>query len=532
MSLSVIIPTHKRPFFALRLLKSLSEQDFPFKKLQILLISNLKDKTLRREAVFWKAQFFDFKYKETGVTGVNTARNTGLRFAGGRLIYFLDDDCLPPHKKHLRNIVSAHEENPSADAIGGPYKAPKSLKELEKFYFDRSQTWMRAKGPWTQGAKLIGGNTSYKREVFDKGFCFDPTIVFGGAEESLNNLLKKTGHKLYFDENLFVFHTPKLNFPSFIKKSWQQGMGLLKNRLSAGQKLSALQDIKKEWAFFSGKVSFYSLLHSLFFKLGYFWSLSQLRKKSFVPGPVRFIKLILKSRLLFIKEYAMGWIWGHIFIKTLGTLYKTLGLIWFAIGWLWGHILRNILGPLWFITGWIWGHIFIKTLGTLYKTLGLIWFAIGWLWGHILRNILGPLWFITGWIWGHIFIKTLGTLYKTLGLIWFAIGWLWGHILRNILGPLWFITGWIWGHIFIKTLGTLYKTLGLIWFAIGWLWGYVIIKALGDIWYFFSLLLSRLHAGLFPHARPMKARRFHQFYKEKILPVLPAFAEQSDSKQN
>ena len=471
MALSVIIPTHRRPYAADRLLMGLCEQEFPFKDLQVLVVSNLKDKILRQRAKFWRTKFFDFKYIETGIVGVNTARNTGIRFAGGGIVYFLDDDCLLPHPRHLARIIQAHKENPSLSAIGGPYRQKTDLSGAGKFYFEHSKKWLDEGGP--QKGKLLGGNASYKREVFDKGFCFDPSIAFGGSEESLNQFLEKCGHKIGFDDSLYVFHNLKMGVFSLIKKSWRQGKGLLTNRLIEGQNAKSLRDMKSEWAFFPEGGSIYFLIYSLFFKLGYFWSLSLLTQKSFSVRGLRFLKLLLKSRLFFVSE--------HIFAK--------------YAPWLWGRVILRFMGWMWYYAGWFWGRVILRFMGW-------IWYYAGWLWGCVILRFMGWMWYYAGWFWGRVILRFMGW-------IWYYAGWLWGCVILRFMGWMWYYAGWFWGRVILRFMGW-------IWYYAGWLWGRVILRFMGDIWYTHSRFLCWLYSKIFPRAKPLKPSRFYPFYEEKL----------------
>ena len=346
MILSIVIPTHKRVSSAGRLLESIAHQNFPYEDLQVLLISNLKDIQLRRQKPYWETVFFDFKYKEVGFVGVNKARNMGIRFARGDILYFLDDDCVLAHKNHLQNLLIEHEKRPQAIGIGGGYKALNFKYDLEKFYHQHIERWVREfVVSEKQSRQLIGGNSSYKREVFDKGFYFDPSISFGGSEESFNQSLKDQGWSLVYSEKLWVFHAIRLSWFSFVKKSLKQGMGLARNRCQQSQKKwKDLRDIQKDWAFFSGEsLSLYSFVYMLCFKLGYFWELSFLTKQSGVFRFFSFILLIVKSRWYFFKEY--------VFLKALGGL-------WYVLGGVYGYVLKA-LGKLWYVSGWIYAHVLL-----------------------------------------------------------------------------------------------------------------------------------------------------------------------------
>ena len=523
MTLSIIIPTHKRAFQAQMLLNSIAKQNFAYKDLQLLLISNLKDKTLRKVTAHWNRVFFDFKYLEVGAKGVNKARNLGIRFARGDILYFLDDDCILDDKDHLNKLLLEHEK--SAIGIGGGYKAFNNSHGLKKFYQENANQWMQSSAlPKDKSSQLVGGNASYKKKVFDKGFYFDSSIIFGGSEESFNQALIKQGWTLLFIDKLSCLHNVQLNWLLFIKKSFKQGIGSVKNH----SKTEDLYSLKKDWAFLHGNnTSIYFFAYNLFFKLGFFWALSSVEQKSLLFRSLKFIFLFLKSRLYFFKEHIVKWLYGNIILKTLGKLWfaigwlygqlflktfvklilRPLGTLWFATGWLYGNIILKTLGKLWFAIGWLYGQLFLKTFVKLIlRPLGTLWFATGWLYGNIILKTLGKLWFAIGWLYGQLFLKTFVKLIlRPLGTLWFATGWLYGNIILKTLGKLWFAIGWLYGQLFLKTFVKLIlRPLGTLWFATGWLYG--------------NIILVIIH-----HSPPMKIYYFskYQYYKriKKVNPL-------------
>lgn len=345
MTISIIIPTHKRHNQVVELLNSIAEQKFLYENLQVLLISNLKDKKLRRQVSHWESLFFDFKYKEVGLIGVNKARNMGIRFAGGDILYFLDDDCLLPDKNHLRNLVLEHEKHPTVMGIGGGYKAMEFLYGPEKFYHEHSEKWIgKFVSQKNKAEQLLGGNASYKREIFDRGFYFDPLISFGGSEESFNQSLREQGWTLIYSEKLWVFHVIKLGLLSLIRKSFKQGEGLFKNRYKSGQTMESLKNIQKDWAFLNDQFSFYSFIYTLLFKMGYFWGASFFIKKNSLFRFFYFVFLLVKSRFYFLKEY--------VFLRGFGAL-------WYVLGWIYGSVFLRSFGALWYVFGWLYGHVFL-----------------------------------------------------------------------------------------------------------------------------------------------------------------------------
>ena len=333
--ISVIIPTHRRAVRVEGLIHSLRDQDFPAENLQVLLISNLKDKRLRRKAPEWRGDFYDFKYMETGEVGVNRARNLGIRFAGGDILYFLDDDCLPPSKDHLMKLLARHQKEAQAVGIGGGYKTQYILKGPGRAYHEGQQKWMTAVSKSLFGTKqLVGGNASYKREVFDRGFAFDSRIVFGGSEESFNRLLTDNGYRLMLFRDLDVYHVIHVNTLTLAKKGFRQGTGHFRNQ----KKTDRGVDMKKQAAFIPPFVADrMTAVYHLFFKLGYFWAGSSEKVKGFVFFRLfYFLFLILKSRWVVIKDHIiLGVLW-----KYAGVLWKYAGGVWFYFGSFYGLLVR------------------------------------------------------------------------------------------------------------------------------------------------------------------------------------------------
>ena len=535
MTISVIIPTHRRVKQVEYLIRSLRDQIFPKEKLQVLLISNLKDHSLRKKSGQWKKEFYDFKYMETGEKGVNKARNLGIRFAGGDILYFLDDDCILPSEDHLTQLVARHQKLTGVAGIGGGYKTADMLKGISQFYYEQQEHWMSAvSGDSCKTSQLIGGNASYKREVFDKGFSFDSRIVFGGSEQSFNHLLVSNGYSLMLFRELDVYHDVRINVLSLIQKSFQQGMGHFKNQLK-GKNHEI--DMKKEAAFSALPTrSWIHSIYHIFFKLGYFWAGSSGRAEGFVIFRVFFfLFLVLKSRWVIIKNHLLkGIVWkyttrflGGIWFY-LGALYgvlyvyaiRFLGLMRFYLGTLYGYMIR-FLGPLWFGIGILYGYV-IRVLGFVWyylgalygvlkvsaiRFLGLTRFSIGTLYGYMVQ-VLGPLWFYVGVLYGYIvrflgFVWFyLGALYGILhvstirfsGLVRFCIGVLYGYMVR-FLGVMWFYLGALYGLLYvyvIRFLGLLRFCLGLLSFCVGTLYGYV-VRVLGFIWYYLGALYGLLY---------------------------------------
>ena len=540
MTLSIIIPTHKRPLQVQQLLNSIAEQNFPRRDLQVLLVSNLKDKILRKIIPHWEKVFFDFKYMETGMKGVNKARNMGIRFARGDILYFLDDDCLLDNKDQLSNLMLEHKKE--SIGIGGGYKTLEGSEGLEKFYQDNTDQWIKHSAfSKNQSEQLVGGNSSYKREVFDRGFYFDSSIVFGGSEEGFNRSLRAQGWNLLFVDKLSVLHKVKLNWFSFVRKSFKQGLGSVKS-YSKTEKHS----LKDKWAFlYKDSHSVYSLVYNVVFKLGFFWGLASLEKKGVIFQSFKFIFLFFKSRWYFIK-----WFYGQVLLRPLGLLWyglgwfygqvllRPLGLLWYGLGWFYGQVLLRPLGLLWYGLGWFYGQVLLRPLGLLWyglgwfygqvllRPLGLLWYGLGWFYGQVLLRPLGLLWYGLGWFYGQVLLRPLGLLWyglgwfygqvllRPLGLLWYGLGWFYGQVLLRPLGLLWYGLGWFYGQVLLRPLG-------LLWYGLGWFYGQVLLRPLGLLWYGLGWFYGKILLFLFHHTPPMKLYYFSEYqYYKRIKPLL------------
>jgi GT2 family glycosyltransferase len=96
IDVSIVIPTFRRPDYLFWCLKALWEQDFPFHRYEVIVVSDGPDP----DTVFIMAgasspgpafELHSLPFKK----GPAAARNAGWQKARGKLILFTDDDCIP-----------------------------------------------------------------------------------------------------------------------------------------------------------------------------------------------------------------------------------------------------------------------------------------------------------------------------------------------------------------------------------------------------------------------------------------------------
>ncbi len=97
ITVSVVVPTFRRPALLRQCLAALCAQTFPASQYEIIVVDDGCDRDTQVEIERWQARGPDIRYARTPSvqSGPAVARNIGWRAARGPLIAFTDDDCRP-----------------------------------------------------------------------------------------------------------------------------------------------------------------------------------------------------------------------------------------------------------------------------------------------------------------------------------------------------------------------------------------------------------------------------------------------------
>ncbi len=160
-------------------------------------------------------------------------RNRALQAARGELIYFLDDDSLPP-KDNLRRGV-AHFAKPEVQMVGGPNVCPPDAPVLEHSFADTMGSWL-AFGPSRARYTPVGAvRESGEKELIlcnllarrsgllDVG-GFDESL-YPNEENALMDDLQAKGGRLLYDPEFFVYRRPRQTLKAFAKMLVTYGRG-------------------------------------------------------------------------------------------------------------------------------------------------------------------------------------------------------------------------------------------------------------------------------------------------------------------
>ena len=160
-------------------------------------------------------------------------RNTALRTARGELIYFLDDDSVPP-LDNLRRAAS-HFSDAKVQMVGGPNLCPPDAPMLEQVFALVLGSWI-AFGPsrarYTRVGKLrdtgekelILCNLIARRETLLELGGFNEKL-YPNEENALMDDIQKRGGRLLYDPQFFVHRRPRGTLKAFVKMLMTYGRG-------------------------------------------------------------------------------------------------------------------------------------------------------------------------------------------------------------------------------------------------------------------------------------------------------------------
>ncbi|MDH6355325.1 glycosyltransferase involved in cell wall biosynthesis [Dysgonomonas sp. PH5-45] len=218
--ISVIFCTYNREKYIYKAIKSIVDQNYDHNKYEILLINN--NSTDRTGSLCKQAQldfkFADIRYFEESNQGLSYARNRGIEESLGEIVVFVDDDATAFEHTYLSSIDDFFAQYPDAGACGGPiipvYEADKPgwLSHFtEELIGGRLYKGTKIK-PFRNGKFPGGGNSAYRKEIFDKYGLFNVDLgrkgtgLIGAEEKDLYDRLRKNGVSFYYLPQMGIHH--------------------------------------------------------------------------------------------------------------------------------------------------------------------------------------------------------------------------------------------------------------------------------------------------------------------------------------
>jgi succinoglycan biosynthesis protein ExoA len=160
-------------------------------------------------------------------------RNAAIHAARGELIYFLDDDSVPP-PGNLRKAVGAFVDA-NVKMLGGPNICPPDAPFLEQVFALVHASWLAFFSSRARYASVGKMRESSEKELILCNLIArrEPVLKLGGFDESLypneeNALmddLQKGGGRLMYDPHLIVYRRPRHSLKAFCRMLLNYGRG-------------------------------------------------------------------------------------------------------------------------------------------------------------------------------------------------------------------------------------------------------------------------------------------------------------------
>ena len=233
-AVSIIVPVRNGEATISTLLESLSKLDYPKEKLDFQVIDgNSTDKTQEI------AKEYPIRLLTQSGTGLNAARNTGIRNSKSEIVVFTDSDCVVP-ENWVRNIVDNFSDL-KVGCVGGSTKGYNG--DFLSNYADHSfMPVLRnfKKREVLDSVKLLqrypaGCNMAFRRDAIETAGDFDESIRHAFDEDELVERVCRSGYKMVLDPNCLVLHKHRSSLKELLKQNFRYGRGigflLKKNKL-------------------------------------------------------------------------------------------------------------------------------------------------------------------------------------------------------------------------------------------------------------------------------------------------------------
>jgi hypothetical protein len=156
--------------------------------------------------------------------GPGVKRNAGLQAVQGELVYFLDDDSVPPPDNVLRGV--RHLSDPLVAMVGGPSVCPPDAPPFEQALGLVMGSWL-AFGPSCARYRRVGRlRDSSEKELISCNLMarraavlavgFDPRL-WPNEENAMMDGVQARGHRLLYDPDFYMHRRPRSTLRAYAK---------------------------------------------------------------------------------------------------------------------------------------------------------------------------------------------------------------------------------------------------------------------------------------------------------------------------
>lgn len=216
---SVIIPCRNEKKFIEKCLNSIITNDYPPKKIEILVVDGMSDDKTREIIKIFTKKYSFIKLLDNPKKIVPTAMNIGLKSAQGNVIIRIDAHSWITQNFIIKNIECLRKTK--ADCVGGPIKSLSDTFMGKAISLAMSSLFGvgNARFRYSQKSGYVDtlAFSAYRREVFDKIGLFDEEFI-RNQDDELNFRLIKNNGKIFMSPEIKSFYYVR----STLFKLWRQ----------------------------------------------------------------------------------------------------------------------------------------------------------------------------------------------------------------------------------------------------------------------------------------------------------------------
>lgn len=224
IEISVVICAYNEEKRLYSCLESLSNQDFDPRRFEIIIVDDESLDQMPEMARRWaveQKQRLNISYYRIKHGGLSVARNTGIHYARGQLIAFMDADA-HADESWLRNLVQPFRRDPSIAIVAGRVENLNDDSAFAKLVY---RVIYR---PWVirnTDSKLTGTNMAFRPEVFEVTGGFFDAFDRRGDETSvaLKYFQARPDSKEAYAEDAIVFNEHAETLKELITQQYCSG---------------------------------------------------------------------------------------------------------------------------------------------------------------------------------------------------------------------------------------------------------------------------------------------------------------------
>ena len=205
MDASVIIPTYNAEKIIKPVINALLSQQTK-KTFEIIVVDDGSSDETAQEVKKIKSKKLVYLHQKN--TGPAKARNAGAKCAKGKIILFIDSDCVA-EKAWLTEMLKPFSEKGGA-AVQGAYKTKQKelIARLDQIDIEYRYEKMK-KAQENNSLDWVGSySAAYDKKIYDSLGGFDESFpIASGEDPELSYKVQEKGGKIIFNPKAIVYHT-------------------------------------------------------------------------------------------------------------------------------------------------------------------------------------------------------------------------------------------------------------------------------------------------------------------------------------